>query len=274
MSKTIFITGASSGLGKAAAKLFQSNGWNVAATMRTPEKETELSKLENVKLYKLDVTKPEQITEATEKAITDFGKIDVVLNNAGYGLAGVLEAVDDEQITKQFNTNLLGVIRVTKSFLPHFRANKDGLFITITSIGGLITFPMFSLYHATKWALEGWSESLWYEMQTIGVGVKTVSPGGIKTDFAGRSLDMADASALSEYDELMSKMMTFFGNPERQKNYSTAEQIADIIYEAATDGKDQLRYVAGADAKQLFAQRQAVGDQAFMEGTKGMLISN
>ncbi len=274
MSKTIFITGASSGLGKAAAKLFQSNGWNVAATMRTPEKETELSKLENVKLYKLDVTKPEQITEATEKAITDFGKIDVVLNNAGYGLAGVLEAVDDEQITKQFNTNLLGVIRTTKAFLPHFRANKDGLFITITSIGGLITFPMFSLYHATKWALEGWSESLWYEMQTIGVGVKTVSPGGIKTDFAGRSLDMADASALSEYDELMSKMMTFFSNPERQKNYSTAEQIADIIYEAATDGKDQLRYVAGEDAKQLFAQRQAVGDQAFMEGMKGMLISN
>ena len=274
MSKTIFITGASSGLGKAAAKLFQSNGWNVAATMRTPEKETELSELENVKLYKLDVTKPEQITEATEKAIADFGKIDVVLNNAGYGLAGVLEAVDDEQITKQFNTNLLGVIRTTKAFLPHFRANKDGLFITITSIGGLITFPMFSLYHATKWALEGWSESLWYEMQSIGVGVKTVSPGGIKTDFAGRSLDMADASALSEYDELMSKMMTFFSNPERQKNYSTAEQIADIIYEAATDGKTQLRYVAGEDAKQLFAQRQTVGDQAFMEGTKGMLIGN
>ena len=274
MTKTIFITGASSGLGKAAAKLFQSNGWNVAATMRTPEKETELSELENVKLYKLDVTKPEQITEATEKAIADSGKIDVVLNNAGYGLAGVLEAVDDEQITKQFNTNLLGVIRTTKAFLPHFRANKDGLFITITSIGGLITFPMFSLYHATKWALEGWSESLWYEMQTIGVGVKTVSPGGIKTDFAGRSLDMADASALSEYDELMSKMMTFFSNPERQKNYSTAEQIADIIYEAATDGKTQLRYVAGEDAKQLFAQRQTVGDQAFMEGTKGMLIGN
>ena len=274
MSKTIFITGASSGLGKAAAKLFQLNGWNVAATMRTPEKETELSELENVKLYKLDVTKPEQITEATEKAIADSGKIDVVLNNAGYGLAGVLEAVDDEQITKQFNTNLLGVIRTTKAFLPHFRANKDGLFITITSIGGLITFPMFSLYHATKWALEGWSESLWYEMQSIGVGVKTVSPGGIKTDFAGRSLDMADASALSEYDELMSKMMTFFSNPERQKNYSTAEQIADIIYEAATDGKTQLRYVAGEDAKQLFAQRQTVGDQAFMEGTKGMLIGN
>lgn len=265
MNKTIFITGASSGLGKAAAELFQSEGWNVAATMRTPEKEDELSQLENVKLYALDVTKPEQITEAAEKAIADFGKIDVVLNNAGYGLAGVLEAVDDEQIKRQFNTNLLGVIRVTKSFMPHFRANKSGLFINITSIGGLITFPMFSLYHATKWALEGFSESLWFETQAIGVGVKTVSPGGITTDFAGRSLDMADASSMSEYDDLMKNMMAFFNNPERQKNYSTAEQIAEVVYEAATDGKKQLRYVAGEDAKEIYRQRQELGDQGFME---------
>lgn len=271
MSKTIFITGASSGLGKATAKLFQSKGWKVAATMRKPENETELNQLENVKLYALDVTNPPQIKEATEKAVADFGKIDVLLNNAGYGLAGVLEAISEEQMTKQIETNLLGVMRVTQSVLPHFRRNKDGLIITITSIGGLIAFPLFSLYHATKWALEGWSESLWYEMQSIGVGVKTVSPGGIKTDFSGRSLDFAANPELGEYSQIINDTMAFFNNPERGKNGSTAEQIAEIVYEAATDGKNQLRYVAGNDARQMFAQRKAVGDQAFMEGLQQMV---
>ena len=266
MSKTIFITGASSGLGKSAAQLFQAKGWNVAATMRKPENETELSELENVKLYKMDVTNLEQIGAATAQAIADFGEFDVVLNNAGYGLAGVLEAISDEQINTQINTNLLGVIRVTKSFLPHFRANKAGLFINVTSIGGLMAFPIFSLYHATKWALEGFSESLWYEMQTIGVGVKTVSPGGIKTDFATRSLEMAMKPELTEYSNLLSKMMAMFGDDERQNQYSTSEQIAEVIYEAATDGKKQLRYVAGDDAKGIYQQRQSIGDQRFIEG--------
>jgi NAD(P)-dependent dehydrogenase (short-subunit alcohol dehydrogenase family) len=264
MSKTIFITGASTGLGKAAAKLFQANGWNVAATMRTPENETELVESENVKLYKMDVTNLEQISEASKQAIADFGKIDVVLNNAGYGLAGVLEAISDDKINRQIETNLIGVIRVTQSFLPHFRKNKSGLFINVTSIGGLITFPLFSLYHATKWALEGFSESLWFEMQAIGVGVKTVSPGGIKTDFAGRSLDMAMNPDLTEYNALINNTLAMFGDPERQNAGSTAEQIAEIIFEAATDGKKQLRYVAGNDAKEMFRQRQAVGDQGFM----------
>lgn len=271
MSKTIFITGASSGLGKAAAKLFQARGWNVAATMRKPESEPELNTLENVRLYALDVTDPEQIKRATAQAIADFGKIDVVLNNAGYGLAGVLEAISDDKITKQIETNLLGVIRVTQSFLPHFRQHKEGLIITVTSIGGLVAFPLFSLYHATKWALEGWSESLWFELQSIGVGVKTVSPGGIQTDFAGRSLDLAANPALSEYQEIMNQTLTFFGNPQRRSRASTPEQIAEVIYEAATDGKNQLRYVAGEDAKQMFAQRKQVGDQAFMEGILQMV---
>ena len=271
MSKTIFITGASSGLGKATAKLFQSNGWNVAATMRNPQNETELNQLDKVKLYALDVTNPAQIKDAMKNAVADFSKIDVLLNNAGYGLAGVLEAISDEQITKQLNTNLLGVIRATQNILPHFRQNKEGLIITITSIGGLIAFPLFSLYHATKWALEGWSESLWFEMQAIGVGVKTVSPGGIKTDFAGRSLDMASNPELIEYQDLMNKTLAFFGDPERQKGGSTAEQIAEVVFEAATDGKNQLRYLAGDDAKKMYRQRQTVGDQSFMHGMQQMI---
>lgn len=265
MSKTIFITGASSGLGKAAAKLFHEKGWKVAATMRSPEKEEELNNLENVKLYKLDVTNLEQIDEAAKNAIADFGKIDVVLNNAGYGLAGVLESISDEQITRQLDTNLLGMIRVTKAFVPHFREHKNGMFINITSIGGFVTFPLFSLYHGTKWALEGWSESLWFEMKTIGVSVKTISPGGIKTDFAGRSLDLVSPEGVGEYEVLLEKMLAYFSDPEREKGYSTAEQIAEVIYESATDGKDQLRYVAGEDAKEMYRLRKELGDQKYME---------
>lgn len=138
MQKSIFITGASAGLGKATAKCFQLKGWNVIATMRNPEKETELNQLENVTLP-LDVTNKEQIKTTVAKAVS-LHSIDVVFNNAGYGLMGVLESFTDEQILKEINTNLLGVIRITQAFIPHFREKKSGVFISTTSIGGIIGF--------------------------------------------------------------------------------------------------------------------------------------
>jgi NAD(P)-dependent dehydrogenase (short-subunit alcohol dehydrogenase family) len=268
MQKTIFITGCSTGLGKATAKLFAANGWKVIATMRKPEEDTELNPIENIYLLPLDVTNPGQIRETGQKALT-MGNVDVVFNNAGYGLVGPLEAISDEQIIRQVNTNLLGVIRVTKEFIPAFRERKQGMFITTTSIGGLVAFPFNSMYHATKWALEGWSESLAFELNPFGIGVKTVSPGGIQTDFISRSLDMATHPA---YGEAVQKVMNAFTNPERTAMYSTAEQIAQVVFEAATDGKDKLRYVAGADAQAAYAQRLAVGGEAFHAGIKEMFL--
>jgi len=138
----------------------------------------------------LDVTNPGQIKTTVQKAIA-MGDIDVVFNNAGYGLLGPLESITDEQLERQLDTNLLGVIRVTQAFIPYFREKQKGVFITTTSIGGLVTFPFSSVYHATKWALEGWSESMAFELKKIGVGIKTVSPGGIKTDFLNRSAEIA-----------------------------------------------------------------------------------
>ncbi|MCF6132912.1 SDR family oxidoreductase [Flavobacterium wongokense] len=255
--KTIFITGASSGLGKAAAQLFHNNGWNVIATMRNPEKETELSKLQNVTLLPLDVTNLAQIQETVQKALA-LSPIDVVYNNAGYGLIGPLESLTDEQITKQIDTNLLGVIRVTNAFIPYFRERQNGLFLTTTSIGGLLTFPLGSVYHATKWALEGWSESLAFELNPFGINIKTISPGGIKTDFMTRSLDAGSAPA---YQEMVESM--FAGAEAMFANASTPEQIAEVVYEAATDGKTKLRYVAGEDAKELYRQRLEQGDEVF-----------
>ena len=268
MSKRIFITGASSGLGKASAIMFAEKGWHVIATMRTPSKETELTQVNNIDLLPLDVTNVEQIQSTVAKAI-EFGPIDVVFNNAGYGLAGPFEGATDDQLVRQINTNLLGVMRVTQAFIPHFREKKSGLFITTTSIGGLVTLPFNSVYHATKWGLEGWSESLAFEMNPLGIGVKTVSPGGIATDFAGRSLDVTQHEA---YAEPMQKVLSVFMDPERQKNYSTSEMIAEVVYEAATDGKNTLRYVAGEDAKAMYAQRNQVGDEAFREGIKNAFL--
>ena len=259
--KTIFITGASTGLGKATAKLFAAEGWNVIATMRHPERETELSGIPNVTLMPLDVTDPQQIIHTAEKAIA-LGDIDVVLNNAGYGLAGPLEGITMDQIVRQIETNLLGVIRTTKAFIPHFRAKRSGLFITITSIGGLIAVPFNSIYHACKWALEGWSQSMAFELKRFGIGIKTISPGGMKTDFFSRSFDAARHEA---YDEMVDKVMNLVRDPKRMATYSTPEQIAHVVYEAATDRKDQLRYVAGEDAKQTYALRLQLGDEAFHE---------
>lgn len=257
MQKTIFITGASSGLGKATAKLFQSKGWNVIATMRKPEKETELTPLENVTVLPLDVTNPAQIKETVSKAIS-LHEIDVVFNNAGYGLMGPLETLEDEQIVNEIETNLYGVLRVTKAFIPYFREKKNGLFISTTSIGGLFAFPLGSTYHATKFAIEGWSESMWFELHPFNIGIKTVAPGAIATDFAGRSLETNGSEA---YQDIQNKLYNSF--EEAMKMASTSEEIAAIVYEAATDGKDQVRYVAGADANEMYKRRLEVGNEAF-----------
>jgi NAD(P)-dependent dehydrogenase (short-subunit alcohol dehydrogenase family) len=260
--KTIFITGASSGLGRATAKLFASKGWKVIATMRNPDKESELNKLPWVVLMRLDITDPEGITRAAQQALA-AGDVDIVFNNAGYGLAGPLEGLTDEQIVRIVDTNLLGVIRTTKAFVPHFREQRKGLFINTTSIGGFIAVPFNSLYHATKWAVEGWSESMAFELSQFGIGMKTIAPGGMKTDFFTRSFDSAKHPA---YDAMAERTMRIFTASKQMEAYSTPEQIAEVVYEAATDGKDQLRYVAGDDAKATYAMRLKVGDEAFRKG--------
>ena len=166
---------------------------------------------------------------------------------------------------RMVNTNLLGPIRTTKAFIPHFREKRAGLFINTTSIGGLITVPFNSLYHATKWALEGWSESMAFELNQFGIGMKTVSPGGMKTDFFTRSFDTGGHPA---YEELVSKVMGVITDPQQLATYSTPDQIAEVVFEAATDGKNQLRYVAGADAKATYAARLQLGDEGFREAIR------
>jgi len=253
MKKTIFITGASSGLGKAAAKLFQQNGWNVIATMRQPENETELTALENVKVMKLDVTNSALITE-TINQILSTENVDVVLNNAGYGLIGPLESFTEQQIANQIYTNLFGVIHVTKAFVPYFRERKSGTFLNITSTFGLLGYPTCSVYNASKFAVDGFSEGLAYELAQFGIKVKVIAPGGMQTDFAGRSLQGGLHEA---YQDLIAKVSEGY-SAEQIANYTKAETVAQIIYDAATDEKNQLRYVAGNDANALYNERLSI----------------
>lgn len=263
MNKTIFITGASSGIGKSTAKLFQNKGWNVIATMRSPEKETDFKGLENTLVTKLDVLELDTIKSTIKEGIEKFGKIDVVLNNAGYGLMGTFESAKRESIIRQFGVNVQGLFDVTQSILPHFRKNKEGMFINISSIGGKMTFPLMPLYHSTKWAVEGFSESLRWEMAQIGVKVKLIEPGAVATDFGGRSMDLQHNPEYVEYNEFVDGFMKAMQASMDPSNMSKSEQIAEVIYTAATDGTETLRYKAGADALQILDARSKMSDEEF-----------
>jgi NAD(P)-dependent dehydrogenase (short-subunit alcohol dehydrogenase family) len=267
MKKTVFITGASSGFGKETAKLFQNKGWNVIASMRSPENEKELSAQNNVVLAKVDVTDKDSIQQAIKAGIEKFGAIDVLINNAGYGAVGALEAASDKDIREQFEVNLFGVINVTREVLPVMRKNKEGVIINVSSMGGKITLPFGSLYHATKFALEGLTEALQYELNPFGIRLKIIEPGSYRTDFAGRSINFFGIGNLEAYKFAFDKLLEFAKKPGRG-NANIAE-VSDVIYQAATDNSDQLRYPIGADAIQMIQYKHEKGDVEF----KKMLAS-
>ena len=264
--KTILITGASSGIGAAAARHFQANGWNVIATMRDPEDKSDLGALENVHLARLDVTDSESIATAVADGIGRFGRIDVLLNNAGYGAYGALEAFTMGRIRRQFETNVIGLLEVTKAVLPHMRRNRSGTIINISSIGGQITFPLGALYHGTKFAVEGLSEALHYELEPLGIRIRIVQPGMIKTNFGGSSFDFAMDENLSDYAPMAEAMGRLFG--KLAANPSAPETVARVIWEAANETGDRLRFRAGPDAESLLDARKQKDDETFIAGIK------
>ncbi len=268
MSKTVFITGASTGFGKLSAKKFQREGWNVVATMRSPQKENELNQLDNILVTELDVTKPETITNAVNEAIEKFGTIDVLVNNAGYGAAGPMEAGTDAQIRYQMEVNFFGLINVTKGILPVMRAKKSGTIINISSMGGRITFPYLSLYHATKFAVEGLTESMQYELDPLGINLKIVEPGAFNTDFSTRSLQLFDTSNLEDYQEHLQKFLKVM--EATAGSSGDPQEVAETIYAAATDSSDRLRYLVGEDAIQILGARGQMDDASF----KKMMLEN
>ncbi len=266
--QSIVITGASSGIGKETAKYFAEQGWKVAATMRTPEKETELTEIDNVSLYQLDVSDPASIANAAQQIISDFGTVDALLNNAGYGSYGILEATPEEKIRRQFDVNVIGLLLVTQAFLPNMRENDAGVIVNVSSVGGKVAFPLGTLYHGSKWAVEGLSEALSYELATVGIKVKIVEPGGVKTNFGTTSFDLNIEGSPEAYVPLVEQ---FVAAVQEVAVPSEASDVAEVIYEAVTDGTDQLRYIAGADAEQLIGARKQMADAEFIALIKQQL---
>ncbi|MCV2894346.1 SDR family oxidoreductase [Lentibacter sp. XHP0401] len=265
---TILITGASSGIGKATAVRFHSEGWKVIATMRDPAA-ADLADLDNVLVTRLDVTDPASITAAVTAGIERFGAIDVLLNNAGYGAYGPLEAFSTDRIRRQFDTNVIGLLEVTKAVLPHMRARRSGTVVNISSIGGQITFPLGTLYHGTKFAVEGLSEALHYELEPLGIRVRIVEPGMIKTDFGGRSFDFAMDDSLTDYAPSAEAMGRLFG--KLASNPSSPEVVADVIWQAANAPGEQLRFRAGPDAADLLDRRKTQDDATFIGSIKAWM---
>ena len=235
----------------------------VATVRSNPEDDKELNALENVLVTTLDVTKEDTIKDAVAKAIDKFGKIDVLLNNAGYGSYGILEATPEKAIRMQFDVNVIGTLLVSKNVIPYMRKAGEGTIINISSMGGKITFPLGTLYHGSKFAVEGMSEALSFELEAIGVKVKMIEPGMINTNFEETVMkNMYIDQEQTEYRKFLQKVMA--GMQQAGSNSSEPIVVAEKIYEAATDGKNQLRYIAGPDAEQIIAARKQLDDEAYM----------
>jgi len=264
MAKTIFITGTSSGLGKATAEYYASKGWQVAATMRTPEKGTALAQLPNVKVFKLDVTDKDSVKQAVDNAIAAYGKIDVVVNNAGLGIYGALELATEEDITRIWNTNVKGVINVITAFLPHFRGNKAGMFINVGSAMGLTTtMPLLSLYHMSKYALEGLSEGLYYELKPLGINIHMLEPGGFSSEL-NKNVVLNRRADITGYEAFTDKVEHLLQHYD-DLPLGTIEEIIEVI-EALTSGTStKFRTVIGEAANQLIARKNATSVEDFLE---------
>ena len=261
MAQTVLITGCSAGIGRAAAELFAERGWNVVATMRSPQAAGDLAAKKNVLVTALDVTNEDSIAAAVKHAEERFEAIDVLVNNAGFGLYGLLEATSVESIRKQFETNVVGLLATTRAVVPGMRKRRSGVVVNVGSIAGKMTYPLGTMYNGTKFAVEGISEALRFELREIGVRVKLIEPGIVYTNFSNAT-EFNNDESLTEYQAMVQK----FGAAieEIWKHGTEVHVAAETIYQSATDGTDRLRYLVGEDAKAWAAMLAGMdGEQYF-----------
>jgi NAD(P)-dependent dehydrogenase (short-subunit alcohol dehydrogenase family) len=265
MARTIFITGTSSGLGKLTALHFARQGWDVAATMRAPEKESGLTGQPNIEVFKLDVTDIREVKAATEEAIATFGKIDVVVNNAGAGSYGPLEFAEESTIDWQLAVNVRGPINVIRAFLPHFRANKGGMFINISSFMGVTTaVPTGSLYNMSKFALEGLTEGLYYELKPLNIELRLIEQGGSKDNNFLKSVVFNRNPAIKDYDAVIRKVDAVFAGVD-ERRLDDPQEIVDAIYALATGQSRKFRTLVGQMGKDLVALRSSVPIEEYLD---------
>ena len=274
MNKTVLITGSSSGFGKLTAKLFAEKGWNVIASMRSPEKETELNKIENIHVTKLDVTDSSSIKTAVSYIIERFGTIDVLVNNAGYGGHALFEQFSDETIRNMYETNVFGLMNATREVLPHMRKRKSGTIINITSIAGLVAAPIISIYASTKFAVEGFSEALAHELKPLNIKVKTVAPGSFGTNFT-EACDNNFERGNEELKAFSYKTLEHMGRIRKlmrgQDGGDPDPQIvADIIYRCAIE-ETPVHNIAGVDAEKIIKMKNSMPQQDFLDKISSMV---
>lgn len=246
-----FITGCSTGFGRELARLVMARGWRVVVTARNPEQLGELiaGHEQRVLALPLDVTDAAQISRAVEEAEKRFGQIDVLVNNAGYGYLAAIEEGEEDQVRTMFETNFFGLVALTNAVLPGMRRRKTGHIVNVSSIGGLVSFAATGYYHATKYAVEGMSESLALELAPLGIKVTIVEPGPFRTDWAGRSL-LESKKIIEDYESTA-------GERRRQSRERSGKQQGDpvrgaeAIIEAVSSDTPPLHLLLGKPALQL-----------------------
>ncbi|MBA9030884.1 NAD(P)-dependent dehydrogenase (short-subunit alcohol dehydrogenase family) [Rhizobium leguminosarum] len=252
---TWFITGASSGLGRALAEAVLARGWRAAMTARRPETLADLTAEhgDRALALALDVTDSNSIAGAVHDAETHFGVIDVLVNNAGYGYLSAIEEGDDAEIRAQFETNVFGLIAVTKQVLPGMRSRRQGHIFNVSSLGGLVAFAATGYYHATKFAVEGLSESLSHEVKSLGIDVTILEPGAFRTDWAGRSM-VESSTIIDDYVETSGKRRQVTRSVSGNQPGDPVRAATAIISAFEAD-EPPLRLLLGAPALKIARER-------------------
>lgn len=296
MPKTIFITGTSSGLGKRTALYFAQQRWNVAATMRArgggqgvtaavqAQEEPAFAAYPNIRVFRLDVTDRGQVAAAVKDAIAAFGRIDVVVNNAGMGTYGALELATEEAIDWQYAVNVRGVINVIRAFLPHFRGKaaeegqqtgveqRGGMFINISSSMGLATgVPLGSLYAMSKFALEGLTEGLFYELKALNIDIHLIEQGGSEDNNFVRNIAWNTHESIRDYDALTARVQHRMATagPEMK---SDPQEIVDAIYAIATGASRQFRTPIGKATHMLLGMRGSMPIEEYLEKIRANFV--
>lgn len=266
-TKTVLITGCSSGYGKATAEYFIDQGWNVVATMRNPD--ACLGNHDRLRVVRLDVTDKASIKDAISQGIDTFGAVDVLVNNAGIGLLSPMETTPLDTIRELFETNTFGIMAMTQAVIPLMRVRGHGTVVNVTSSVCFAGMPMVAPYAASKWAVEGFTEALYYELASVGLRVRLVEPGyGPGTAFAANGQERMQGLIPKPYETYAGQLFAQLGNPDTT---TTPEQVAAAIYAAAIDDTDKLRFPAGPDSEHLANARWNSTDEQFLAGMRSFL---
>jgi NAD(P)-dependent dehydrogenase (short-subunit alcohol dehydrogenase family) len=272
------VTGSSSGIGLAASLALAKNGYLTYATMRNLAKRDTIQSIAEkqhlpVRTVQLDVTDENSVKNAIQSILSESGRIDLLVNNAGYGLTGAFEDIGIDEIKALYETNVFGVIRVTQAVLPIMRKQRSGRIINISSGAGKIGYPGGSPYVSSKFALEGLSESMAFEVEQFGIKTVLVEPGFIRTSFADNTVTAKKGqNPNSPYSQMMMQMKSSSHRRRMIENAPDADLVASVIVEAATAKEPNLRYLAGKDVEQMVAAKKSMSDEEFqkmiMQGIK------